>query len=90
MDIFQLRSTMEENKVLQKLLEQQAKIAEQIKIERQKDEKKRQELHNQKAHLIGLAILQELKINEPFSNQLKDILDQRIKSKKDRVLLGLS
>jgi hypothetical protein len=90
MDIFQLRSTMEENKVLKKLLEQQAKIAEQIKIERQKDEKKRQELHNQKALLIGLAILQELKINEPFSNQLKDILDQRIKSKKDRALLGLS
>jgi hypothetical protein len=81
---------MEENKVLKKLLEQQAKIAEQIKIERQKDEKKRQELHNQKALLIGLAILQELRINEPFSNQLKDILDQRIKSKKDRALLGLS
>ncbi len=81
---------MTKNKTLQKLLEQQARITEQIKIEREKDEKKRRATHNLQCQIVGSAIYEELKENKSLENQLKPIIEKHVKTKKDRELLGLS
>ncbi len=81
---------MNENKTLQRLLEQQARIAEQIKIEIEKDEKKRRATLNLQCQIVGAAIHKELKTNKVLEKQLKPILEKHVTTKKDRGLIGLS
>ncbi len=80
---------MSENKNVQKLLDQQAKIKEKLKIERDKEKQKRKEEYDLKCKIVGSALLQELKTNSPLEQQIKPILDKHVKSKKQRALLGL-
>ena len=83
------QSAQDENKALQKLLTQQAKIKEKIKQEQKKQEQKKKGNYDRKCQLIGSAILEEIKTNTELSGQVQTILGIHIKTKNDRQLLGL-
>lgn len=82
-------SSQNEKTNLQKLLEKQAKLKEQIKLEQKKADEKAKEAHIKKSILVGSTILNIIDANGEFSEQLKTILASNIKSESDRKLLGL-
>jgi len=74
---------------LQKLLEKQAKIKKQIKLEQKKADEKAKEVHIQKCVLVGALILDHINSNGELSKQILNVLDSGIKSESDRKLLEL-
>lgn len=74
---------------LQKLLEKQAKLKQQIKLAQKKEEEKENQIFTQKCILVGALILNYIKNNGEFSEQILKILDSSIDSENDKTLLGL-
>lgn len=74
---------------LQKLLEKQAKLKEQIKIQQKKEEEKIKQIYTQKCIIVGSLILEYINNNGEFSEQILNILDSSNKSENEKELLGL-
>ncbi len=74
---------------LQKLLEQQAKLKKQIKLEQKKEDERTKQIYTQKCILVGALILEHLNKNGEFSQQILNILDSSIASENEKELLGL-
>ncbi|MBC6961164.1 MAG: hypothetical protein DWB48_00115 [Nitrosomonas sp.] len=74
---------------LQKLLEKQAKLKEQIKLEQKKADEKAKEAHIQKCVLVGALILDHINSNGELSGQILTILNSGVESESDRKLLDL-
>lgn len=71
---------------LEKLRAKQAKVAEELEALKAQEEA---ELERQ-ASIIGHAVSAEAKADPSFDETLKRVLDQRVKKKRDRVLVGLA
>lgn len=85
-----MKNTMTNEKTnLQKLLEKQAKLKEQIKIQQKKEEEKIKQIYTQKCIIVGSLILEHINNNGEFSEQILKILDSSIKTENEKELLGL-
>ncbi len=78
-----------ENKVLDKLIERQEKLAKEIKQAKAEQAKKKAVIYADKCRVVGAAILAELENNENLRVSFNPIIDKRTTTAKDRKLLGL-
>lgn len=78
-----------ESKILEKLLEREAELKQQIKDAKKAQAKKEAAAFAQKCRIIGAAVLAEMDINEAFKNTIQPIIDRQTKDKKHRQILGL-
>lgn len=78
-----------DNKLLDKLLERQAKLAEEIKKAKAAQAKKEAATHADKCRALGAAILAEMESNEQLKLTINPIIEKHTKLSRDRKLLGL-
>ncbi len=79
----------DDNTLLKKLLEQEAALKLKIKEARRQDEKKKAQIRNNKAKIIGMAILAEIETNEALKQSLQPVINKQVTNEKDRKFLGL-
>ncbi|NOR70835.1 MAG: hypothetical protein GQ532_14275 [Methylomarinum sp.] len=79
-----------ENKLLNKLIERQDKLAKEIKQAKAAQAKKEAAIYADKCRIVGAAILAELQNNENLGLSLNPIINERTTAAKDRKLLGLA
>ena len=79
-----------ENKLLNKLIERQEKLAKEIKQAKATQAKKEASIYAGKCRIVGAAILAEIKDNETLERTINPIIDKRTTATKDRKILGLA
>jgi hypothetical protein len=83
-------SMTSENKLLDKLIKRQEKLAQEIKQAKAVQAKKEAAIQANKCRIIGAAILAEIKYNETFKTTIDPIIHKHTTSSKDRKILGLA
>ena len=79
-----------DNKLLDKLMERQVKLAKEIKQAKAAQAKKDAALYADKCRAVGAAILSELDNNNGLKLTINPIIDKRTTATKDRKILGLA
>lgn len=74
---------------LQKLLDEQADFQKRLKAAKQDIAKRENQLHKQRALIVGLAVVAELEENKQLGATLTPVIESRVTVAKDRKLLGL-
>lgn len=79
----------DDNALLKKLLEQEAALKQKIREARRQDEKKKAQIRNNKAKIIGMAIIAEMETNQALKQSLQPVINKQVTNEKDRKFLGL-
>lgn len=79
----------DENTLLQKLLKQEAALKQKIRQARRQEQKKKAQINNAKARIIGAAVLAEMETNPELKQRLQSVIDKHVNNDKDRKFIGL-
>ncbi len=79
-----------ENKLLNKLLKQEAALKEKINHARRQGEKRKELIQDNRSKIIGAAIVKEMETNTALKQSLQSVINKHTTNAKDRKSLGLS